>query len=202
MNRIATLAIRFAFPLLAMIAMAGCGDRSTAAANPDRASVAMASQASTMRIKILNPGAKHLDAIVTRDTFNHLFPHTVWYQDGDVVGMYDRATKMSYMVVSEHTFDTWNDEISSIAERLCHEKAHRADDLYQGDQWSELRDTSAPGLELDTHRFGTEKDDTSTQHEGANVSSVATASASITTRSPQLPTNLSKYTPWAWRSAW
>ena len=176
MNRIATLAARFAFPLLAVavVAMSGCGDRTVTSSSPEKAvSVAAATQAPGMRIKILNPGAKHLDAIVTRDTFNHLFPHTVWYQEGDVVGMYNRETKMTYLVVSEHTFDSWNDEVSSLAERLCHEKAHRADDLYQGDSWSELRDTSAPGLALDTHHFGTEKEDTTSNHRGVDVSTLA-----------------------------
>ena len=132
-----------------------------------------------MHVKILNRGAKHLDAIVTRDTFNHLFPHTVWYAEGDVVGMYNRETKMTFLVVSEHTFATWNDEISNLAERLCHEKAHRADDLYQGDQWSELRDTSAPGLELDTHHFGTEHEDETAHHTGVEVSTLAQAPIAI-----------------------
>jgi len=136
--------------------MAGCGDRSSACTANKAVSVAMAAQAPAIRIKILNPGAKLLDAIVTRDAFHQLFPKSGWCQDGDVVGMYDRGSKMTYLVVSEQTFDTWNNEISSVAERLCHEKAHRADDLYQGDQDSEVRDTTAPGLDLDTRHIGTE----------------------------------------------
>jgi hypothetical protein len=124
-----------------------------------------------MRLRILNPGAKHLDAIVTRSTFNRLFPPTVWFQEGSVVGMYNRETKMTFLVVSEHAFDTWSDELSSLAERLCHEKAHRADDLYDGDQWSELRDTSGSGLDLDTHHFGDEAE-VMVSHQGAFLTSL------------------------------
>jgi hypothetical protein len=174
-------ALRLSIPALLLFGVIGCGDRSVSTTSPDQAQAAgkpAATVAEHQRIKILNPGAKHLDAIVTRDTFNHLFPHTVWYQEGDVVGMYNRETKMTYLVVSEHTFDTWNDEVSSLAERLCHEKAHRADDLYQGDQWSELRDTSAPGLALDTHHFGTEKEDTTSEHKGIDVSTLQTSVSS------------------------
>jgi len=132
-----------------------------------------------MHVKILNRGARYLDAIVTRDTFNHLFPHTVWYAEGDVVGMYNRGTKMTFLVVSEHTFAAWNDEISILAERLCHEKAQRSDDLYQGDSWSELRDASAPGLELDTHHFGHEQEDATHPHTGVDVSTLAHASTAV-----------------------
>ena len=185
--------LRHAVTLLALAAaalMSGCGDqRAATTSTPAHADTchAIDSQDSLvehwqdpgMHVKILNRGAKHLDAIVTRDTFNHLFPHTVWYAEGDVVGMYNRETKMTFLVVSEHTFATWNDEISNLAERLCHEKAHRADDLYQGDQWSELRDTSAPGLELDTHHFGTEHEDETAHHTGVEVSTLAQAPIAI-----------------------
>ena len=121
-----------------------------------------------MRLRVLNPGAKNLDTIVTHDCFNHLFPNTVWFRDGDVLGMYNRNTHMTFLVVSEHTFDAWTDELSAVVERLCHEKAHRADDLYDGDAWSELRDTSSPGLQLDTHHYGHVDQDTS-PHTGAYI---------------------------------
>ena len=169
------LPTRLLIPVLLLLALAGqsCSQRSSTACADASAPVAIAAPADGiwwdqpgMRIRILNPGAKHLDAIVTRSTFNRLFPPTVWFQEGDVVGMYSRDTKMTFLVVSEHAFDTWNDELSSIAERLCHEKAHRADDLYAGDQWSELRDTSGPGLILDTHHFGHATEDP-TAHQGA-----------------------------------
>ena len=185
----AATCLRHSFALLALVAaalMSGCGDQRSASASThaqadtcheidSQDSLVEHWQDPGMHVKILNRGAKHLDAIVTRDTFHHLFPHTVWYAEGDVVGMYNRETKMTFLVVSEHTFATWNDEISDLAERLCHEKAHRADDLYQGDQWSELRDTSAPGLELDTHHFGTEHEDESAHHSGVEVSTLAHA---------------------------
>ncbi len=144
--------------------------------NPENSSPAASWKAPGMHVRLLNPGAKHLDAIVTRDTFNRLFPSSVWFQEGDIVGMYNRETKMTFMVVSEHTFAAWNDELSAIAERLCHEKAHRADDLYDGDPWSELRDTSAPGLSLDTHHFGHEKEDT-TAHTGIYLTATASGTA-------------------------
>jgi len=164
-------------PLLVLLP--GCADSRAALplndVKPDAGSPAKASvlcwNLPGMRLRILNPGAKHLDAIVTRSTFNRLFPPTVWFQEGDVVGMYNRETKMTFLVVSEHTYDTWSDELSSLAERLCHEKAHRADDLYDGDQWSELRDTSGPGLELDTHHFGHEIE-AQASHQGAFLSSI------------------------------
>ena len=150
-------ALRAGGAALALL-LAGCGgDRTTT--DPESRSPALAWQQPGMHVRILNPGAKHLDAICTRDTFNRLFPSAVWFHEGDVVGMYNRQTTMSFLVVSETTFAHWNDELSAIAERLCHEKAHRADDLYEGDTWSELRDSSAPGLALDTHHFGTQPQD-------------------------------------------
>jgi hypothetical protein len=75
--------------------------------------------------------------------------------------------------------DLVHDQLSTLAERLCHEQAHRAEDLYQGDSWSELRDTSAPGLALDTHHFGTEKEDTTSNHRGVNVSTLASGTAVV-----------------------
>jgi hypothetical protein len=165
--RMTRLPLSLRSPALAILALAlalacpSCAERSPSACTAVDEPLTVAAPAAGawwnlpgLRIRILNPGAKHLDAIVTRDTFNRLFPPTVWFQEGDVVGMYSRETKMTFLVVSEHAFDSWSDELSTIAERLCHEKAHRADDLYAGDQWSELRDTSGPGLVLDTHHFG------------------------------------------------
>lgn len=146
------------------LGLGGCGgDRTTV--DPEGRAPALAWQQPGMHVRVLNPGAKHLDAICTRDSFNRLFPSAVWFHEGDVVGMYNRETQMSFLVVSESTFAHWNEELSAIAERLCHEKAHRADDLYDGDAWSELRDTSAPGLALDTHHFGKEPEDP-TPHTG------------------------------------
>ena len=187
----ATTCLHHCLAILALATAAllsGCGDQRAASAASDSSesreaaasdALALHWQDPGMHVKILNRGAKHLDAIVTRDTFNRLFPPTVWFQEGDVVGMYSRDTKMTFLVVSEHTFAAWNDEISNLAERLCHEKAHRADDLYQGDSWSELRDTSAPGLELDTHHFGTEQEDESVHHCGVEISTLASAPVAI-----------------------
>jgi hypothetical protein len=159
-----------------MLATAGCnGDRAAQAPKPEHSipesSTAAADwHAPGMQVKVINPGAKHLDAIVTRDTFNKLFPQSVWFKQGDIVGMYNRESKMTFIVVSEHTFAAWNDELSAITERLCHEKAHRADDLYDGDPWSELRDTSSAGLQLDTHHFGHEQENQDA-HNGVFVTS-------------------------------
>ena len=173
--RTALIAVAFA----AVIGLSGCGDaRSASSSSPSSAT--RWSQPG-MSVKVLNPGAKHLDAIVTRDTFNKLFPQQVWFEEGDVVGMYNRETRMTFLVVSQHTYDAWNDELSSLAERLCHEKAHRADDLYDGDLWSELRDTSAPGLALDTHHFGEEHIDESVQRTGMIVSTSTTLVAALPT---------------------
>jgi len=178
------------FPALVVLALAvqSCSERSSTACTELNAPIAIAAPADGawwnlpgLRIRILNPGAKHLDAIVTRDTFNRLFPPTVWFQEGDVVGMYSRETKMTFLVVSEHAFDSWSDELSTISERLCHEKAHRADDLYAGDQWSELRDTSAPGLVLDTHHFGHTTEDP-TPRSGAFMMTQGPAGAADTTK--------------------
>ncbi len=103
----------------------------------------------------------------------------MWFNEGDVEGMYNRNTQMTFIVVSEHTFDSWNDEMSAVMERVCHEKAHRADDLYDGDMWSELRDSSSPGLELDTHHYGHVAQDT-TPHTGFYITTSNARTVTLT----------------------
>lgn len=128
-----------------------------------------------MQVRVLNPGARYCDTIVTRDTFNHLFPASVWFHEGAIVGMYNRDTKTTCIVVSTHTFAAWTPEMSALCERCCHLKAHRADELYDGDMWSELRDCSAPGLALDTHHFGKEQQNAKAAHTGMIVDALAPA---------------------------